>query len=107
MLERTPEKFVAETVSAARRARALSAAADIGRNNGVCSDPEISLLTVDGQQRRISGAPVRCFRGGTVDIGLSYVLAITLYLPYFMELYSRFSNEVRDSAFPSIHKYKL
>ncbi|EFN72649.1 hypothetical protein EAG_06833 [Camponotus floridanus] len=42
--ERTPEKFVTKTVLVAR-SESIICVADIGRNNGVCSDPEISLLT--------------------------------------------------------------
>lgn len=71
-------------------------AADIGRNNGVCSDAEISLLIADGQQPRISGEPFAMplpQRGGRY-IGLSLYPPVR-FVPDFLFVCS---NEMRDTT---------
>lgn len=105
VFERIPEKFVTETIPACSVPSASTiCAADIGRNNGVCSDPEISLLTADGQQPRISGKlamlPPRTDR----YIGLSY----TLYLRFItLDFLFVCSNEMRDMVSSSCRKCGL
>lgn len=99
--ERTPEKFVTETVPVAHP-ESIICAADIGRNNGVCSDPEISLLTADAANNLVfRGKLTMLPQQRAVDIGLTYVSGIALYVSSIFEQIF-FSYEMRHNDFPSV-----
>lgn len=96
-----------------RGVRGTICAADIGRNNGVCSDPEISLLTADGQQRRISKniavlpAPLDVpfkfpSRPGNYPLCCRTPPSLPTPPPvYLTDFYFRLFNEARDNGFPA------